>query len=80
MDNILIATKDNLDRHRQIVRKVLEVMKQESYFLQLTKCEFEKRQTKYLGLILNHDTIKPDPNKVNGLKSWPQTLKTVREV
>ena len=80
MDDILVATKDNLDRHRQIVREVLEVMECESYFLRLTKCEFKKRQTKYLGLILDHDTIKPDPNKVTGLKSWPRMLKTVREV
>src|SRR6267154_3393617 len=66
MDDILIATKDDLDRHSQIVREVLAVMEQESYFLRLAKCEFEKRRTKYLGLILDHDTIKPDPNKING--------------
>src|SRR6267154_2084980 len=80
MDDILIATKDDLDRHRQIVREVLKVLDQNSYFLRLAKCEFKKRHTEYLGLILDHDTIKPDPNKLNGLKQWPRTLKTVREV
>jgi len=80
MDDILIATKDDLNRHRQIVNEVLEVMLMESYFLQLAKCEFEQRRVKYLGLILNHDTVRPDPTKVAGLKSWLRTLKTVREV
>src|SRR6267154_4907624 len=80
MDDILIATENNLDRHRQIVCEVLKVLDQNSYFLRLAKCEFEKRRTEYLGLLLDHDTIKPDPNKINGLNSWPRTLKTVREV
>src|SRR6267154_1414689 len=80
MDDILVATTNDLDHHCKIVCEVLELMEQESYFLRLAKCEFEKRRTEYLGLILDHDTVKPDPNKVNGLKTWPRTLKTVREV
>jgi hypothetical protein len=55
-------------------------MRKESFFLKAAKCEFEKQQVKYLGLILEEDTIKPDPVKVNGLKTWPRTLKTVSEV
>src|SRR6267154_4168533 len=70
MDNILVAMEDNINRHCQIVQEVLEVMEHESYFLRITKCEFEKRRTEYLGLILDHDTVRPDPNKVTGLKSW----------
>jgi hypothetical protein len=44
------------------------------------KCEFEQKRVKYLGLILDGETIQPDPVKVNRLKTWPQTLKTVSEV
>jgi hypothetical protein len=80
MDDILIATPDDLPRHRQIVREVLEVMRKESFFLKAAKCEFEKRRVEYLGLILDGNTIKPDPVKVNGLKEWPRRLKTVTEV
>jgi hypothetical protein len=80
MDDILIATPNDLPQHRQIVREVLEVMRKESFFLKAAKCEFEKQRVEYLGLILNGNTIKPDPVKVNGLKTWPRTLKTVTEV
>jgi hypothetical protein len=80
MDDILIATPNDLSRHHQIVREVLEVIRKESFFLKAAKCEFEKQQVEYLGLILDRNTIKPDPVKVNGLKAWPQTLKTVSEV
>jgi hypothetical protein len=55
-------------------------MRKESFFLKAGKCEFEKQRVEYLGLILDGNTIKPDPVKVNGLKTWPRTLKTVTEV
>ena len=80
MDDILVATDDNLELHRTIVREILQVMKDESLFLKLAKCEFEKRKVEYLGLILDHDTIRPDPTKVAGLREWPRRLKTVKEV
>jgi hypothetical protein len=80
MDDILIATPNDPPRHRRIVREVLDVMRKESFFLKAAKCEFEKQHVEYLGLILNGNTIKSDPVKVNGLKEWPRTLKTVTEV
>jgi hypothetical protein len=80
MDDILIATPNDLPRHHQIVQEVLEVMRKESFFLKAAKCKFEKQQVKYLGLILDGNTIKPNPVKVNGLKTWPRTLKMVMEV
>jgi hypothetical protein len=80
MDDILIATSNDLLHHQQIVREVLDIMREESFFLKAAKCEFEKQRVEYLGLILDGDMIKPDPVKVNGLKAWPRTLKTVSEV
>jgi hypothetical protein len=46
-------------------------MRKESFFLKISKCKFEKQRVEYLGLILDKDTIKPDPIKVAGLKTWP---------
>jgi hypothetical protein len=80
MDNILIATNNDRQQHQQIVQEVLEVMKKESFFLKVTKCEFKQPRMEYLGLLLDGDTIKPDPVKVAGLKDWPCTLKSVSDV
>ena len=33
MDDILVATNDDLARHRQIVHQVLDKLEEESYFL-----------------------------------------------
>jgi hypothetical protein len=71
MDDILIATLNDLPYHRQIVREVLHVMREESFFLKAAKCEFKKQWVEYLGLILDRDTIEPGSVKVNGLKTWP---------
>ena len=80
MDDILIATRNDIECHRQIVRKVLDIMRKESFFLRTSKCEFEQTKVEYLGLVLDHDTVTPDPTKTSGLKAWPRVLKTVREV
>ena len=77
MDDILIATTDNVERHRIIVKKVLEIMRKESFFLRASKCEFEQTRVEYLGLILDRDTVKPDPTKTSGVKTWPRVLKMV---
>ncbi len=46
-------------------------MRDKSFFLKVSKCEFEQEQVEYLGLILDKDTVQPDPNKVARLKTWP---------
>jgi hypothetical protein len=71
MDDILIAIPNDPSHHRQIVRDVLQTMREESFFLKAAKCKFKKQRVEYLGLILDEDTIKPDPVKINGLKTWP---------
>jgi hypothetical protein len=41
MDNILIATTNNLPLHRRIVHDVLDLLERESFFLKPSKCKFE---------------------------------------
>ena len=80
MDNILIATNNNLDRHRQIVDDVLKLLAKESYFLRPSKCVYEQTRIKYLGLIMDGNKLAVNPAKAEGLKDWPRTLNKVKEV
>jgi hypothetical protein len=80
MDDILIATGEDLAQHRQIIREVLEVLKKESLFLKLSKCKFEQAKAEYLGILVEKGTICIDPTKCNGLKDWPRWLSTVKQV
>jgi hypothetical protein len=80
MDDVLIATGDDLQRHRLIVHDVLDLLEIELYFLKPSKCVFEQQQVEYLGLIINGDHILPDPKKLARLQDWPRELTKVKEV
>ncbi len=58
---------------------VLEALRKHS-FLKPEKCKFEKEEVKYLGVLLKGDTVSPYPSKVEGLKEWPTTLKSISQV
>ena len=80
MDDILIATDENLARHRQIVHEVLSLLEEESFFLKITKCKFEQKSINYLGITVMDGTIRIDPMKREGLARWPRVLHTVKQV
>jgi len=80
MDNILIATNDDLAHHRQIIHEVLDKLEKESYFLRLAKCEFKKDRVDYLRVVISREQIHINPVKVEGLKNWPQQLSTLKQV
>ena len=70
MDDILIFT-ETLDHHREVVKKVLELLEKNKLYLKPEKCEFEKEKIEYLGLIISHGRIEMDPVKIEGVSSWP---------
>ena len=79
MDDIMIFTK-TLEEHRQIVREVLQLLKDNHLTLKHTKCEFEKQETEYLRLIVAQNKVKVDQTKVRGVTEWPipKTRKELR--
>jgi len=53
------------------MRKVLEALRQAGLKLKLEKCEFAKKQLKYLDFIVGEFGIKPDPEKVRAIVDQP---------
>jgi Reverse transcriptase (RNA-dependent DNA polymerase) len=80
MDDILVATGDDLERHQKIVQEILQMFQKESFFLKLSKCKFEQSSIDYLGIRVERGIICIDPTKKKGLTQWPRTLSTVKEV
>ncbi|GLB44373.1 putative retrotransposable element tf2 155 kda protein type 1-like, partial [Lyophyllum shimeji] len=70
LDDILIYTK-TLEEHRRITRIVLDRLREHRLFLKPEKCEFERTEIEYLGLIISHGTASMDPVKVAGVAEWP---------
>ena len=81
MDDILIATKNNLSRHWEIIDAVLDTLYRESYFLCPAKCVFEQKCIEYLGVIVDcyvYPSRAPEipTERRRGKSTWPQKTRT----
>ena len=70
LDDILIFT-ETMEKHREIVKRVLQILKENHLYLKPEKCYFHRTELDYLGYKISHDTVAMDPIKVNGVVSWP---------
>jgi Reverse transcriptase (RNA-dependent DNA polymerase) len=77
LDNILIFTKD-LIKHCKIVNRVLQILQENKLSLKPQKCEREREEMKYLGMIIGHGKVQMDPVKVTAVADWP-TPKSKKE-
>jgi len=66
LDDILIFTKTE-EEYAQVVRRVLQVLKENKLFFYLEKCEFYKQRIKYLGLVILENEVSMDLVKVAGV-------------
>ena len=78
MDNLGIGAHsiDDLD---QKVHLVLQQFWDLNLTLKLSKCEFNKMEVEFLGMIVGHGCIQMDPAKLSAITTWPppQTVKAV---
>jgi len=70
LDDILIFT-ETLEEHRRVTRRVMELLRKNNLLLKPEKCEFEKTEVEYLGVIISQNSVKMDPVKVAGVTEWP---------
>ncbi|RYN98817.1 hypothetical protein AA0121_g13479 [Alternaria tenuissima] len=81
LDDVLIYTDGSLQQHQEHVKKVLSKLQAAGLHVDIKKCEFEVKSTKYLGFIIDAGKgIRMDPEKVKAIKEWeaPRTVKGVR--
>ena len=78
MDDLLIYAA-NLVQLRKVTREVLARLMQYDLYLKPEKCEFEKQEMEYLGMIIQQGEVHMDPNKVAAVRNWP-TPTTLSEV
>jgi hypothetical protein len=81
LDNILIFTNGTKEEHTRHVRKVLTALEKARLNLDILKCEFSMKSTKYLGFIIEAGKgIRIDPKKIEVIKTWesPTIVKGIR--
>jgi hypothetical protein len=78
LDDILIFTLD-LEEHRRVIREVLKHLRDNDLYLHPEKCNFEKTEVEYLGMVISEGQVHMDPAKVAAVKTWAQP-KNLRNV
>ena len=70
LDDIIIIGY-NLDDHLKNLSLILKRLCEFNLKIQLDKCEFLKKETEFLGHIISENGVKPNPEKVDKILSWP---------
>ncbi len=69
LDDILIYSK-NKKEHIEHVNKVLTALEKAGLPMDILKCEFHMKETRYFGLIISITGFKMDPEKVKVILGW----------
>ena len=79
IDDVLVYS-DSLEEHRIHVKRVLHSLQQAGLQLDIKKCEFEKTEVTYLGMIISDQGVQMDPAKVACIREWhtPRDVKDVQ--
>lgn len=70
MDDIIIYST-NLDSHLEDIRKVLQTLREANLKVQCDKSDFLRKEVGFLGHVVTTDGVKPNPNKIEAIQSWP---------
>ena len=70
LDDILIFSKTP-EEHLLHLRKVLTILRENSLYAKLSKCDLNMSQVLYLGHIVSRNGLQVDPKKVAAVKDWP---------
>lgn len=80
IDDILIFSK-TFDEHMQHLSRLLEAILIEGFRLKFTKCIFAKNYAKYLGHVIENNSVRPLKDYLTAVKNFPvpETRKNIRQ-
>ena len=78
LDDILIFSA-SVDEHLRHLKTVFAQLRKHGLKIKLPKCQFMKKETKYLGFVIDDSGVHPDIDKVEVIRAMPEP-RTVREV
>lgn len=78
-DNIRIYNTTWLD-HLLHLQQAFQILKENTLFVQLSKCYFGRTKVDYLGHIITQEGVTANPSKISVMKNWslPKTDKEIR--
>nr|GFA01717.1 reverse transcriptase domain-containing protein [Tanacetum cinerariifolium] len=78
---IVCADKINKKEHKEHLRTILKLLKQEELYAKFSKCEFWIPKVQFLGHVINSEGIHVDPAKIKSIKDWesPKSPTEIRQ-
>ena len=78
LDDIIVFSRTP-EEHVHRLRAVFNKLKAAGLKLKPSKCDFFKKEIKYLGHVVSKEGVSTDPDKIKAVTEWPQPT-TVTEV
>lgn len=75
LDDILVMGSNQED-HKKNLFAVLKRIEDFGFHINLEKCDFEMREIKYLGMIIDEKGRRPDPEKIESIVKMPPPKNT----
>ena len=75
VDDIVVYS-NNMADHLTHLQEIFDRLKKAGLKLKPSKCHFAAKEVRYLGHLLSAQGVKPDPEKVEVVKSYPVPLST----
>jgi len=72
IDDIIIAIKGSLEKHRRQVGKVCDLLLENQMCVEIEKCVFKQTEVVFLGFIVSGKDITMDPVKAQDIVDWPR--------
>ncbi|XP_031505831.1 uncharacterized protein LOC116268232 [Nymphaea colorata] len=69
-DDILVYSKD-IDQHAKHLRRVLQILRENTLYAKRSKCNFGQDSIGYLGHIVSKEGVRADPEKLHAMTRWP---------
>ena len=70
LDDIFIYTKDLSQGYMEVVEWVLDIMRKNSLFVNLKKCQFHKDKVQFLDYIVLSSGIQIEDKRIKTIKNW----------
>ena len=78
LDDIMVFSR-SAEEHLKHLREVLDILREKQFVCRLHKCQFNLTEVKYLGHIVSHEGVRPNPAKSVKVNEWP-TPTNVHEI
>ena len=79
LDKFVLVYSKNEVEHEEHLRLTLQFLREHKLYAKLSKCDFYKDMSHYLGHIILDEGIYVDPEKIEAIMNWP-TPRNVTDV